>query len=324
MYSPPKTKAKGTPRRKVATKSSPAGATPASPSKAVQEPIKAAIEPPVDEVQQQPIPSSLNPLPMPSNTEELVKKEAMLYIWDKSNGQFETQGIFMAAILRRTDVPFHYCLIAHNWDHILLAHDIGSDMNAKWTHKMTSITWNHLSSDGQWNSWCLRFASPEDFAEMCNTFVRCSWEALHRTPWTKIKEDEQRYIMSSTEDVEMKDVSEEDEEDEVLDELGVDKGVFADCFLRVCGIHALAVESDEEDDEIQEDEEGGLPMALKGDRNSQLTVGYKGDRSYVVRGKNIGVFSHSNDSGVKYFATIGNIATPKGKAFKPQHVRLMF
>lgn len=73
---------------------------------------------------------------------------------------------------------------------------------------------------------------------------------------------------------------------------------------------------------MQEDEEG-LPAALKGDRNSQLTVGYKGDRSYVVRGNNIGVFNHSADSGVKYYATISKIATPKGKGFKPQHVRLL-
>jgi hypothetical protein len=88
--------------------------------------------------------------------------------------------------------------------------------------------------------------------------------------------------------------------------------------------HATTTESDEEDDEVQEDEEAGPPAALKGDRNSQLTVGYKGDRSYVVRGQSIGVFSHSNDSGVKYFATISNIATPKGKGFKPQHVGLMY
>lgn len=63
----------------------------------------------------------------------------------------------------------------------------------------------------------------------------------------------------------------------------------------------------------------GLP---RGDHNSQLTVGYKGDRSYVVRGNNIGVFNHAAGSNVKYYATISKIATPKGKEFKPAHVRL--
>lgn len=70
----------------------------------------------------------------------------------------------------------------------------------------------------------------------------------------------------------------------------------------------------------EEDDE--LPEALKtGEKNSQLAVGFKGDRSYVVRGGNIGVFRHSRDQDqVKYYATIGNIATPKGKKFNPKKV----
>jgi hypothetical protein len=48
-------------------------------------------------------------------------------------------------------------------------------------------------------------------------------------------------------------------------------------------------------------------------------VGYKGDRSYVVRGDNIGVFNHLANE-VKYHATISRIATPGGKSFKPTNV----
>jgi hypothetical protein len=69
------------------------------------------------------------------------------------------------------------------------------------------------------------------------------------------------------------------------------------------------------------DQEENLPPALaNGERNSQLTVGYKGDRSYVVRGNNIGVFNHDSDNQVKYYATISKITTPKGKEFKPKQV----
>ena len=82
----------------------------------------------------------------------------------------------------------------------------------------------------------------------------------------------------------------------------------------------LAVEEEEEDEEQGEDDE--LPEALaKGDKNSQLAVGFKGDRSYVVRGNNIGVFKHSGDQDqVKYCATIGNLTNPKGKKFNPKKV----
>lgn len=57
-------------------------------------------------------------------------------------------------------------------------------------------------------------------------------------------------------------------------------------------------------------------------RNKQLTVGYKGDRSYVVRDDKIGVFSHTGQNQVKYYASISNVATPKGKVFSPKHVCL--
>lgn len=80
----------------------------------------------------------------------------------------------------------------------------------------------------------------------------------------------------------------------------------------------------EEDDDAPEDEEDGPPALGKGEKNSQLTVGYRGDRSYVVRGNNIGVFSHTGDHGaVKYHATIAKIAHPKSnRAINPNEVML--
>lgn len=82
-----------------------------------------------------------------------------------------------------------------------------------------------------------------------------------------------------------------------------------------------ATEEEGTSDEEPEDEDEDLPPALsKGDRNSQLTVGYKGDRSYVVRGNNIGVFSHSGDGQVKYYATISKVTDTKGKQFNPHKV----
>ncbi|KAF7775973.1 hypothetical protein Agabi119p4_4366 [Agaricus bisporus var. burnettii] len=256
-----------------------------------------------------PVPISHPPAPstyLPSNTEVLVQNEALLFLWDATKAEFIEQGVVMAVIVRRTNELFNYALVAHDGTRMLLAHHVSSDMNPRWAHRMSTFTWNTYGSDRTGSSWCLQFASEAEYAEMSEALKRCIYETLHQTPWGKLKEDEQRYVMSSTEDVVMKDVQdedEEDEEDEVLDELEVDK------------------ESDEEDDEVQEDEEG-LPPLLRGERNSQLTVGYKGDRSYVVRGNNIGVFNHSNDASIKYYATISKIATPKGKEFKPQNVML--
>jgi len=78
-----------------------------------------------------------------------------------------------------------------------------------------------------------------------------------------------------------------------------------------------------DEDEDDEDEEAGgstLPSGPKEGRNSQLSVGYKGDRSYVVRGDKIGVFRHKPDE-VEYVASIANITDMKGKKFDPKNVR---
>ncbi|KAF8076465.1 VID27 cytoplasmic protein-domain-containing protein [Lyophyllum atratum] len=231
----------------------------------------------------------------------LIAHEAELYLWDGENEDFINQGIVMAGIMRQANAPFQYRLTASNDSGILLAHKISQDMNQRFSHKMRSLTWNHQGDDGSQNSWLFRFKE-EHLGDFLQKFSECLWETLHHMPWSKLKVEEQNYAISSNEDVEMLDVEDdEDEEDEVESEL----------------------DPDEEASDEEEEEDGEQPAAMGGtDRNSQLTVGYKGDRSYVVRGNNIGVFNHSVGNDVKYYATISKIATPKGKEFKPKHVML--
>ena len=112
------------------------------------------------------------------------------------------------------------------------------------------------------------------------------------------------------------------EEEAVMDEL--DGNGNTRLFLSRPNTSFPVGDSEEEEEEVQEDEEEDrLPEELaNGGKNSQLAVGFKGDRSYVVRGNNIGVFRHSGDQDrVKYYATIGNITSPKGKKFNPKKVR---
>jgi hypothetical protein len=74
--------------------------------------------------------------------------------------------------------------------------------------------------------------------------------------------------------------------------------------------------SDEEEEDYPEDEDEDRPEPLrKGEKNSHLTTGYKGD-AFVVRGDKIGVFRQRADGTVQYQASIGNVQTPKGKKFK--------
>ncbi|KIM90864.1 hypothetical protein PILCRDRAFT_811354 [Piloderma croceum F 1598] len=238
----------------------------------------------------------------------VIAQEAELHLWDMEQEEFELQGEVTAQIAQPTGVPFEYWLVASNSEGQELAHKITSEMNPRWSTKTLSITWNNFSDRNFASSWLFRFKSAEAYMLFKNAFTQVMWEGLHQTSWTKIKPDEQGYIISSnySEDVEMLDIEdEEDEEGEVDAELDAD-----------------AEASDYEDEEANEDEDSLPPALARGERNSQLTVGYKGDRSYVVRGNNIGVFNHDSDNQVKYYATISKISTPKGKEFRPKEVML--
>jgi len=50
-------------------------------------------------------------------------------------------------------------------------------------------------------------------------------------------------------------------------------------------------------DEDEEDDDSRL-LPASGEKNSALAVGYKSDRSFVVRGDKIGVFKHTDNDGL--------------------------
>ncbi|KAJ3821989.1 VID27 cytoplasmic protein-domain-containing protein [Lentinula raphanica] len=231
-------------------------------------------------------------------------EEVELYHWEGEEG-FVNQGIFSAHIVKTGQ--FDYSLCASTDDAgILLDHKFTSSMNPKFNPRMRSVTWNHVKEGQDVSSWLFAFHSEEEYRRFCEKYMECGWETLNQMPFNKIKEEDKRYVMSSTnEDVEMLDIEDEEEdEEEVLSELDPDE----------------ESESEEEDDYDEEED----PQRLTGDSNSQLTVGYRGDNAFVVRGNNIGVFRHNPDAGsMIYASSLSRIQTPKEKqAFKPENVML--
>ncbi|KAI5305539.1 vacuolar import and degradation protein 27, partial [Ascosphaera atra] len=83
-------------------------------------------------------------------------------------------------------------------------------------------------------------------------------------------------------------------------------------------------EEEEEDEHYDSDEdEDDVELRDKdGNVNSQLAVGYKHDRSFVVRGSKIGVFKHTPNNNLEFSTTINKIETPRGKLFNPKKVML--
>lgn len=57
-------------------------------------------------------------------------------------------------------------------------------------------------------------------------------------------------------------------------------------------------------------------------QNSHLAVGYKNQRSFVIRGDKIGVFKHTDDDQLELSTTINNIRTLDKTPFSPRKVML--
>ncbi|THG99304.1 hypothetical protein EW026_g3013 [Hermanssonia centrifuga] len=266
--------------------------------------------PPIDmPAPPQPVQPEITSLPpKPSIADDsipsLVAGAAELHLWNLDASYFEKQADVIARIVEGPG-PYEYWLVASGAEGQVLAHRIDSQLNQRWSSKVLSFTWNHIGETGRQSSWCFRFEEQSDYEAFLLAFTKTLWESLNQYSWDKAKSDEQAYVISSnTEDVEMRDVEDDsDEEDAVLEELEEDE------------------DESESEEEVPEDEENMPPPLGKGERNSHLTVGYKGDRSYVVRGSTIGVFSHTGDN-VKYMASIKEVTTPKGVQFNPSQIML--
>jgi hypothetical protein len=163
-----------------------------------------------------------------------------------------------------------------------------------------SFIFNAYEADNTAVSWLLRFSSMEPLERFQEGFMRALWEHLNEMKWLKAKEDERDYIVEAFQDITMTDTDESEDKDRLSE----------DEF------------SDEQDQILDPEEEDETRFPDDGDHeeNSQLAVGYKTDRSFVIRGNQIGVFKHIPNNQLQFSTTINKVQTPKGKAFRPKKV----
>ncbi len=126
--------------------------------------------------------------------------------------------------------------------------------------------------------------------------------------WAKIKEAERDYVADAFAELAMEDGDEEgreeeEEEDEAEEEAEDDSP------------RSEHYDSDEEEDNVDYKPKDGAT-------NKSLAVGYKHDRSFVVRGSQIGVFKHTPHNKLEFSTNISKIETANGKLFSPKKVML--
>ncbi|KAL1637360.1 Vacuolar import and degradation protein 27 [Diplodia intermedia] len=242
----------------------------------------------------------------PESREVLTNETAELHLFDFESGAFVLQDLSVKASV--SDIgDWKYWLQISGEEKEWLGQPVVPDINPVFNFEYLSFIFNHYTEDGSAYSWLLRFKDQETEERFQSGLMQALWEHLNETKWLKAKTDERDYVMEAFQDLTMEDDDEKAEEDDEEAQQSDDE---EDSARR-----SEHYDSDEEqDDVVTKDSDGNV--------NSQLAVGYRHDRSFVVRGSKIGVFKHTDDNQLEFTTNISKVETPKGKLFSPKKVML--
>ncbi|KAL9602929.1 MAG: hypothetical protein Q9219_001454 [cf. Caloplaca sp. 3 TL-2023] len=241
----------------------------------------------------------------PTATETLAKERAELHLFDFPSGSFMLQDPSVTATVSEIGKWQYWLQIAGD-DREWLGQPVVADINPVFNFEYLSFIFNHYTEDGSAYSWLLRFRDQETEERFQEGLMQALWEQLNEVKWTKTTDDDRQYVLDAFQDLTMEDAehaaNEADEEEEVEE-----------------------LEDDSQRTEEYDTDESGDDAVAKpdeGDINSQLAVGYKHDRSFVVRGSKIGVFKHTPNNNLEFSTNISKVETPGGKLFSPKKVML--
>jgi hypothetical protein len=197
--------------------------------------------------------------------------------------------------------PFEFTL-SIGYKKPIICQLINNEMNPFASSSDNTFNWVYYKNNAPCHSWSLKFPTQCDFQFFIGFFFGCVFEASNKTSYADINGSELEYITEAIKDYEIdssSDASEEDTDEEDEE----DESVFTGRLNRL-------------------KEEENIAGYEVGSRNSLLEVGYKHNRSFVVRGNKIGVFKHTDDEDLEFDTAISNIGTKKGASFSPTKMML--
>lgn len=235
----------------------------------------------------------------PEALEILCQEVAELHLFDFQSGSFILQDPSVRAVVSEVGA-WKYWLQISSENKDWLGQEVIADINPVFNFEYLSFIFNAYTPNGDAYSWLLRFKDQDRLTKFQEGLMQALWEQLNEIKWNKNKD--QDYVVDAFNDLTMEDAPEEEEEYEDAED-GDD------------GQKSEHYDTDEEDDDVDtRDDDGNV--------NSQLAVGYKHDRSFVVRGSKIGVFKHTPNNNLEFSTNISKVETLKGKTFSPKKVML--
>ena len=240
----------------------------------------------------------------PKELEVLATERAELHLFDFHSGAFLLQEPSVVATVSEIGKWRYWLQIASD-EKDWLGQPVIADINPVFNFEYLSFIFNHYTEDGAAYSWLLRFKDQETLERFQGGLMQALWEQLNELKWKKTDDDDRQYVLDAFQDLNMEDSPENEAEEEQEEQEGRDDD----------GQRSEHYDTDEsEDDVVVRQDDGNV--------NSQLAVGYKHDRSFVVRGSKIGVFKHTPNNDLEFSTNISKVETPGGKLFSPKKVML--
>ncbi|KAJ1973463.1 Vacuolar import and degradation protein 27 [Dimargaris xerosporica] len=259
----------------------------------------------------------------------VVELPAELYLFDPREEAFINQTEECTVALTKQG-PFDHWLWIHENDKTLLTQPVSSDMNGVINQETCSFIWCYYDDEDFVYTWSLKFDGPVALARFNEAFTHCLYEVNHQIAYDKVKDADQTYLaQAQLEDVVMTDAFQlHHEESESHADSASDS---EEEYTSATDDTDVTDESDAEADFNRSNIRGGRRASTRAAadttpnakaKNSLLAVGYKHDRSFVVRGDKIGVFRHTEDDCLEFDTTINDVQRAPGQALDPSQVML--
>ncbi|SCU93247.1 LAFA_0F15390g1_1 [Lachancea sp. 'fantastica'] len=237
---------------------------------------------------------------------------AILFIYDPGVRKLIPQDNFCkVSILDYGNFEYWLSVVS---DSIKLGVDISPLVNPYFEKDSRSFVFNY-TMEHITVTYMLEFESDPIFAQFKKAWTQALWEGLNQKSWHSINANEKNCITDASEEDPSKELSlflQDDEDSETSSSESSD------------GEEGENDDQQGDVDSLDEDvaeEQYRASTALSG--NKSLTVSFNNDRSYVTRGKKIGVFKADADGNDLNFVTaINNVSDVKGNEFEPENPML--
>lgn len=248
----------------------------------------------------------------PATREVLASEHAELHLFDFTSGTFILQDDQVHTQVTEIG-DWKYWLQISGVKQDWLGQEVVPDINPVFNFEYLSFIFNHYTEDGSAFSWLLKFKDRETEERFQEGLMQALWEHQNEAKWGKaIKDAEKDYVLDAFNDLVIEDSKDDEREAEAREEDEEEEEEYEDASY---GQRHEDYDEDESEDEVE-------ILDKDGNVNSQLAVGAKVDRSFVVRGDKIGVFKHTPDNHLEFSTSINQVATPNGKKFAPKKVML--